>query len=860
MFPRLGGGTPSDVSAGQSWSQPSAPALSVHTGALTVGGGSQQASRASTTSFAEMGGTGTLVSFKVIVTVLDLCGASVVSSKDKLGRVCVCGAGCKIHKAAVGESVLSPDLVYLLAPMSNNKRTVLESPTLPFNLFERDGLDFLETLPPRPYSDAVNLITLWMDGGTRNDGSNQLPWGRINLEASIVDYHKGVFDSLLSDIGSPRGTSGNPFDFTSRSYQASVEESKEAVEEIKIEELDVEGPELTEAGKFSEFETALYDEVENSTLAESGYDPEQMKAVFKRLQELTQYSTLAKLRFMRIAEDRGLTISGGLSKIDSLAGSMVALEQQLGWDTLLDPVLPGCTIRQQIHILHETVSALQQTVDDIGRSGMHAQWTELRRDVLAMQNDYRELKARVDKMEECFTDPSQLPKVFDLVTGMATVINGGSYGASGSNLQAKLNALKGDIMQEVGVAGGDAAVSAGASSNIGFQGLSLGGNRGAAPRAGRTVVPSTQSQNDPATDYRLSALESELATMRSNLAGMYTGPGMNTMAFAGGASGPSVETVDILERLRNLETKSSKDSVTMGSHTFTCLEDVQAFVSKHVPNPNFGLLSDMVIILQKLKTTTETTKSVLDTHNGAKKLQLDVIEANILISFAMLLPSILDRSGEAVSSSNVHAIPAIKKYSEWTNTLIGLRAKIQKEISNETKSIQQRINDSKNSADAKGVFNAMLLSSTTEWKQTEQYVDTQMQVLTAEYNLPEAEAWTLMSKGLREVFVYLRSLRAIAQDLLSDSSTKAEQFALAMWACLRCHKAMEEYQACSYIGHYTLASVRAEHLLTQRVSPNDLKVLVDKMSTLQGSMTGLATDVDALLVHTKVTSKRKRKI
>lgn len=187
---------------------------------------------------------------------------------------------------------------------------------------------------------------------------------------------------MLSDIGSPRGTSTNPFDFTSRSYQADVEESKE---EMKIEDLEVEGPELTVAGEFSEFETALYDEVENSTLAEAGYDPEQMKAVFKRLQELTQYSTLAKLRFMRIAEDRGLAISSGLSKIDTWADSMVALvEQQLETDTLQDPVMRGCTVSQQIHIIHETVSALQQTMDEIGRNGIQAQWTELRRDVVAM--------------------------------------------------------------------------------------------------------------------------------------------------------------------------------------------------------------------------------------------------------------------------------------------------------------------------------------------------------------------------------------------------------------------------------------------------------------------------------------------
>jgi hypothetical protein len=39
----------------------------------------------------------------------------------------------------------------------------------------------------------------------------------------------------------------------------------------------------------------------------------------------------------------------------------------------------------------------------------------------------------------------------------------------------------------------------------------------------------------------------------------------------------------------------------MGGITFNGESDCLAFVVEHIPNPNFGLLSDMVILLQKLK-------------------------------------------------------------------------------------------------------------------------------------------------------------------------------------------------------------------------------------------------------------------
>lgn len=183
----------------------------------------------------------------------------------------------------------------------------------------------------------------------------------------------------------------------------------------------------------------------------------------------------------------------------------------------------------------------------------------------------------------------------------------------------------------------------------------------------------------------------------------------------GQSTGPSTTLIEALQCLRTLETQHGSIAITMGSKVFTCFEDVRTFVIANIQVPNFGVLSDMVIVLQKLKTTTQTAQSLMTTCNGAQKLNLDMLEANILVLFLGLFSSILDKSGKYVASSHVNAIPAVKKYLDWTNTLIGLRTKIQSEMQNALKGVSSCIQNSAMTEVARGVFTSMLLSSKLQW-------------------------------------------------------------------------------------------------------------------------------------------------
>jgi hypothetical protein len=124
----------------------------------------------------------------------------------------------------------------------------------------------------------------------------------------------------------------------------------------------------------------------------------------------------------------------------------------------------------------------------------------------------------------------------------------------------------------------------------------------------------------------------ELTTLRAGGTGLYGGPGADIAAAGGGAPGPLSDLMSVLERIRMLETRHNGNPVKIGMTTFANFEDVKAFVNLHIKDPYFGVFSDMVIILQKLKTEMEMATSLIVAHAGARKLNfLDVMEANIII-------------------------------------------------------------------------------------------------------------------------------------------------------------------------------------------------------------------------------------
>jgi len=97
-------------------------------------------------------------------------------------------------------------------------------------------------------------------------------------------------------------------------------------------------------------------------------------------------------------------------------------------------------------------------------------------------------------------------------------------------------------------------------------------------------------------------------------------------------------------------------SVTMGGITFNSESDCLAFVVEHLPNPNFGLLSDMVILLRKLKIKIPTNESVVNKHHKAMQVKLDKTEAGTIASYSVTVPSAFNRETEDMLSSHLQGM------------------------------------------------------------------------------------------------------------------------------------------------------------------------------------------------------------
>ena len=81
---------------------------------------------------------------------------------------------------------------------------------------------------------------------------------------------------------------------------------------------------------------------------------------------------------------------------------------------------------------------------------------------------------------------------------------------------------------------------------------------------------------------------------------MVEGTGRGVGRFKQGTRAvPSVEEIcNVVQHLAILEDRQEAGSISMGGIKFSSERDCMAFVSEHLTDPNFGLLTDMVSLLK----------------------------------------------------------------------------------------------------------------------------------------------------------------------------------------------------------------------------------------------------------------------
>lgn len=104
------------------------------------------------------------------------------------------------------------------------------------------------------------------------------------------------------------------------------------------------------------------------------------------------------------------------------------------------------------------------------------------------------------------------------------------------------------------------------------------------------------------------------------------------------------------------------EPLRMGQHVFSSVGNVRAFIIKYMgEKANFGVLSDLVILLHKIKTPPRPiSQATINDEITPSKIQLDTVKSNILVSFSIILPRPFDSTGGGVGSLADHPWPSIK--------------------------------------------------------------------------------------------------------------------------------------------------------------------------------------------------------
>jgi len=437
-----------------------------------------------------------------------------------------------------------------------------------------------------------------------------------------------------------------------------------------------------------------------------------------------------------------------------------------------------------------------------------------------------EIDERVNRMEEPFRSTTGFPALFAKVSEIAATVNGSIDGPPGAGIDER-------VSRAVGRSG----VGAGSF------GLNLGG---------------AAATSDNRSEKRVSELEIEVDKLRALVATLADTVGRLNSTPGEGLGGLSAG--NILDRLGALEERTQTGTtVTISNVVFNNERDVLEFVEKHVPHPNFGIVCDLVILLQTLKVANPTTESTAGLLAQAQKVNMDPLETAIVGSYGVELPTIFDRTQGVLTSSNLHPLPSAKSYSDWSNAGTGLRDKVNAELKNSVISARKRIADARMTATAVMVFRDLVSNSAAQWTSLTAFMDQQVSIMIGQYGLMEEEAWALVGKTVRQIFVKMRERRVSGENVVTSLTSKREQFASVLWASLQGHALMGEYQRDEYYGHHSLAAITAEHMLKHRVSPREFNSLRDRVATMVTTQDGLGLDVDKCLEKAGLQSVRKKR-
>jgi len=672
---------------------------------------------------------------------------------------------------------------------------------------EDDAVQYLLLHAPLGREDAANIIGLleMMISG-EEEVIHQDKLMDIMFGYAAGDYTAELAQSRVSTPASAVGVEAvtGHSRFTPRSVGRSSVAFSAMTEEDEEEELGTTGTGLSSrlgrggAGAESvSFSTRLEDD---EVTAETSYDPAQTQFLLTRVNDLTGGLVRVGSRVTRV-ENEQLLSSAAVERLETNV------------ESLQEDVAKANTRRTAEE------AELDRRFNEVA--------TVVRESVQTQRTVNSEFDGRFDRVEEPFRSPTGFPALFAKVSEIAATVNGTVDGPPGSGIDERVKRASGR-----------------SSGGVGTFGLNFNGTPAAGPGVG--------------TVERVAELESEVGKLRALLSNLADTVSRLSSTPEPGLGGLGVGA--LLERVEALEERTQTGtSVTISNIVFNNERDVAAFVFEHVPNPNFGIVCDLVILLQTLKVANPTTESTAGLLAQAQKVNMDPLETAIVGSYGVELPTIFDRTQGTLTSSNLHPLPSAKVYSDWSNAGTGLRDKVNAELKNSVTSARKRIADARMTPTGVMVFRDLVSNSSGQWTSLTAFMDQQVAIMISQYGLMEEEAWALVGKTVRQIFVKMREKRVSGENVVTTLTSKRDQFVSILWASLQGHALMGEYQRDEYYGHHSLAAITAEHMLKHRVSPRDYTSLKDRVNTIATIQEGLGSDLDRCLEKAGLQPARKKR-
>jgi len=661
---------------------------------------------------------------------------------------------------------------------------------------EEDATQFLTLHAPLKREDAGNIFALLEMMISGEEGLVT----QAKLMDVVMGYLAGEYTAELaqSRLSTPSVASGGGVPSVAPRF--TPRSSGKA--SVAFSAMTEEGEEDTETGESEQvaFSTNLEDD---EFTAETSYDPAQTQFLLTRVADLTGglVKVNEKLSLMKVDVS---VLSSGLGRTEfDLEGVQDAITRAERSRAVEAEKVSGQ--------LAEASQRVDKSIDT--QRGVNVQ-----------------VEARLTRMEEPFQSESGFPALFAKVAELATTVNGSVDGPPGAGIDSRMSR------------GSYAGVAAPGGGTFGF---SLSGEgRGGSARTS-TSTPGGMEQELSNLRNMVSVLAGRLAVLEE---AAKTVPANVEMGTA------------VTDRLEALEARTqSGSSITVASIVFNNERDVAAFVAENVPHPNFGIICDVVILLQTLKVANPTTESTAGLLAQAQKVNMDPLETAIVGSYGVELPTIFDRTQGVLTSSHLHPLPSAKTYADWSNASTGLRDKVNAELKNSVTSARKRISDARMSPLAVMVFRDLVSNSMSQWTSLAAFMDQQVSIMIGQYGLPSVEAWLLVGKTVRQIFVKLRERRVSGENVVTTLTSKEDQFASLLWASLQGHALMAEYERDEYYGHHSLAAITAEHMLKHRVTLKEFTSLQDRVTTVSAGHDGLALDLDRCLDKAGLQPQRKKK-